>query len=899
MMKQTKAIQQALVKSFLLSTLTLVLAACGGGGSGTGVDTDPDNASTAQSGSNNTETRSPRQEYLNRSDAEQPDSDDVQAFMVHFWDNVAADNRCGQCHNDSHDEPFARTDNINEAYNATLPLINRTSPQSSALVSKVEGGHQCWQSSDSACAQILTRWIQNWVNDGAGSGESSTTIVLEKPDEIDITSSKVLPGEYPATFTQMGGLHDLLTTYCSDCHTEEAVMPIAPYFATSDPQSSWDAARSRIDVNDENRTAAQAQSRFVVRLYSEFHNCWDDCDDDAEELLAAIQNIAAGIEVEEIDESLRISGGMILTEGTVASSGGRFEQYQIAFWNFSTGDGNVAYDTSGVEPAMNLSLTGKIDWVGGWGIDFDPADGAAARAWADTTSSKKLYDAITLSGEYTIEAWVAPDNVTQEDAQIVSYANGSESRNMVMSQTLYNYDFYQRTNIDTDATNNLSTNDDDERAQATLQHVVMTYDRENGRRIYVNGEYTGDEDPVTPGFLTNWSEDYVFSMGNDANNSADRQWRGMVRMAAIHSRALSQEQVLQNYDVGVGQKYYLLFDVTDLVTIDDCYSSYIVFEAAQLDNYAYRFNNPFFARLYEAQPEGTAPAECTADTAPAQDNYSFSVTDIRIGINGKVAEVGQAFRNVGRDEAGNQEGFTIDSASNADGYQQIANIGTVLSLENGPVEDLFFLAFGSINGLAGATTDPAAISVENPIAAAESPDFGLRTFEEINASMSDMTGIPTTNGNVESVYNDVKTQLPTNELAETFLAAHQIAVAQMAITYCSELVNQEVGMAPGSRRFFTNFDFDETPGNAFIDNAARDTVYDPLIDLTVGTSLNDQPSVADIKTNFDTLLDGYNGGGTARSGLLDCGADCTATRTQTIVKSLCAASLGSGMMLIQ
>ena len=36
------------------------------------------------------------------------------------------------------------------------------------------------------------------------------------------------------------------------------------------------------------------------------------------------------------------------------------------------------------------------------------------------------------------------------------------------------------------------TNADDEDLQATLQHVVVTYDPVNGRRVYVNGEDTGD-----------------------------------------------------------------------------------------------------------------------------------------------------------------------------------------------------------------------------------------------------------------------------------------------------------------------------------------------------------------------------------------------------------------------
>ncbi|MCG8667926.1 MAG: LamG domain-containing protein [Pseudomonadales bacterium] len=878
------------IRAITILSLGAIISACGGGGSGTGASND----SVPQSGSTDETTTTPIQEYLNRESAPLPNDNDIQAFMTHFWNNVAADDRCGQCHDDTHEAPFARTDNINAAYSATTSLINRLAPQQSAIVTKVEGGHQCWETNDSACAQILTRWIQNWVNSGEGTGVSSTTIILEKPDEVDITSSKVLPADAP---TEFDDLYDIATTYCAGCHSETAATSQQPFFASPNRDTAWDAIRTKIDLKDEPRTLAQAQSRLTVRLRSESHNCWsENCNDDAGEIHTAIQAIAAGIELDEIDEDLKISGGMILTEGTVASSGGRFEQHQIAFWNFSEGDGSTAFDTSGVEPAMHLSIDSGIGWVGGWGIEIGEGDG---RAWSNTTSSKKLYDNIALSGEYSIEAWVAPANVTQEEAHIISYANGNEERNFTVSQTLYSYDFFQKTTEDEDGSSNLSTDADDEDLQATLQHVVLTYDRENGRRIYVNGEFTGDGDPDTAGFLTNWSDGYVFSIGNEPSN--DRQWEGMVRMVAIHNRALDADQVLQNYDVGVGQKYYLLFDVSALVNIDDCYDSYIVYEAAQLDNYAYRFNNPFFARLYEADESG--PAECAATEPPAQADYSFSVTDIRLGINGKVTEVGQAYRNVGRNAAGEAVGLTIDSASNADGYQQISDVGTVYAIENGPVEDLFFLSFARIVAndgevLDGVITDPAAISVSNPLAD-ESSDFGVRTFDEVNASMSEMTGIPTTNASVVSVYSDVKTQLPTTEVAESFLAAHQIAVAQMAITYCSELVDLEVTQSSGDRRFFTAFNFNDVPATAFADSSARDNVYDPLINMTVGTNLAAQPTTADVKANFDTLLDGYSGTGESRSGLLDCGSDCDATRTQTIVKSLCAASIGSAMMLIQ
>ena len=40
------------------------------------------------------------------------------------------------------------------------------------------------------------------------------------------------------------------------------------------------------------------------------------------------------------------------------------------------------------------------------------------------------------SGEFSIEAWVIPANVTQEDARIISYSAGAEQRNFTLQQTL-------------------------------------------------------------------------------------------------------------------------------------------------------------------------------------------------------------------------------------------------------------------------------------------------------------------------------------------------------------------------------------------------------------------------------------------------------------------------------
>ncbi len=875
-------------RTFSILLLGLLLGACGGGATNTGA---PVEALPDQTINDSTdETTTPFVEYQ-RADGPQPESDDVRAYMMEVWNNLARQDRCGSCHGDGTDPTFARLDDINLAYNAVLPFINKDTPQSSTLVTKVSAGHNCWLGTANAdsCGSIIERWITNWVLET--DGDLANLIIIEPPPDRPLDTVKVFSSVPPLGFSLgTDNLYSQLREYCSDCHSEAAATPQSPYIASDNIDNAWEAVKTKIDVGDEDRELNDALSRLVVRLRSEFHNCWSDCQQNAQSLLTAIQTIAGEIVPTKIDKDLQISHGIQLRDGTIATTGGRYESKVIALWDFHEGEGYVAHDVSGVEPAMDLYLYGDTAWVEGNGISL-----RNGRAQAESEPSKKLYDKILQTGEYSIEAWVTPANVTQENAWIVSYSGNNQLRNFTLSQTLYNYDFFQRTSTSTEnGEPALSTADADQRLQATLQHVIVTYDPAVGRKIYVDGVYTGDlDDETTPGNLGNWDDSFALIVGNEA--SGQRQWQGDLRFLAIHNQALTPDQVATNFDAGVGQKYFLSFQITDLVEIDDCWDSYIVFEVSEFDSYSYLFNKPFFARLYSpaADDDPDASARCKFPTPPKEQSYSFDVSDIRIGINGKVVEVGQAYRYLSAN---------IRSALNDGEYQSLGGRGTVIAKANGPQDDIFFLAFGSINGKEGVFSEPGVVVPEDELSFFTDRTQGLKTFAEINASMATLTGIPITNEAVQSTYNSIIQQLPGVETLNTFVPAHQVAIAQLAIEYCNELVELEKTQADDERTFFKGFNLLEDPATAFDTAEKRALVYDPVINILVGTDYSVQPTTTQIKRDFDTLLDGYNDPDSAQgstSGLLDCPDGCPTDRTATIVKSVCAAALGSATTLIQ
>jgi mono/diheme cytochrome c family protein len=789
-----------------------------------------------------------------------PATADIQAFRINFWENVRGTNRCGNCHTVGGQSPqFARSDDVNAAYQQASGIVDRVNPSQSIIVAKVGSGHNCWLADAGACASIMTRWIQDWVG---ASGTGGRTIELVEPVSKDPGATRRFPADAPPEYSQPGtprSVHVLVTTYCADCHRSTATTKQQPYFAAADIQESYLAAIPKMNLDD------PANSRFVIRLGRESHNCWSDCTANATEMQAAIQLMASQIDPDAVDPNLITSKALTLFDGTIASGGNRYENNVIALYEFKSGQGGVAFDTSGVDPAADLTLSGDVTWVGGWGINI-----RTGKAQASTTASRKFHQLITATGEYSIEAWVVPGNVTQEDARIISYSGSTTARNFTMGQTLYNYDFFGRsTETGANGTPALSTADADERLQASLQHVVMTFDPVNGRRIYVNGEFTGDLDSADGGTLGDWDNSFAFVLGNEVSNN--RQWQGVVRLVAIHNRALTLQQIQQNFEAGVGEKFFMLFGISHLVNVP---KAYIMFEAQQYDSSGYLFNNPKFISLDPAALPGSIPLK-----------------GMRIGINGAEPHVGQAYR-------------LMDTVIDDDNYsattgQTLSTVGTIIGLEQGPTSDEFFLCFDTLGTRSDVCSTyaeavpPTFVNVPRP------SDIGFRTFDKINATMAAVTGVSPNTAAVKSTYTNIRQSLPAVDSIEAFLSSHQTAIAQLAIQYCDALVESS---AAGS--YFPGLNLTGAPATVFNSDAGKDLLIDPLIDHMIGSNLTSQPSAAELKNPY-TPSDAATEGPT-RPGLYalidtlnQCGGSaCPNSRTKLIAKATCGAVLGSGAVLI-
>ncbi len=827
-----------------------------------------------------------------------PASAEVQAFESNLWANVSPSNRCGACHGvgGAGSPSFARTDDINQAYQAALTVVNLSEPSSSTMVSQVAGGHNCWLSSNQACADIMTTWITNWAGGASGSAPG-TQIQLSAPPEITVGATKVFPAD-PTLFSTT--VYPVVSAWCSRCHSDTAASPQSPYFASATLATAYSYAQPYMNLNTPD------QSMFYIRLAQQSHNCWGNppnCQADGATMLAAIQAFANGVQVTPIDPTLIVSKALSLTQGTVASGAGRYDVHDIAKWQFQEGSGVTAYDTSGVDPAMNLTLNGNVAWAGGWGVTLS---GAGQYLQATTSTSSKLAQMIGASGQYSVELWIDPANVTQAGADVVDYGDGPTSNNFALAQDAFQYQAYGLSSANpSDLPLTTNPNDDDgSLAQAALQHVVITYSPANGRQIYVDGQLSCaagttspcpagvDVDNLTGGTLNDWDPLSAFVLG--AAPGGTSPWQGTIKFAAIHDIALTQQEVQQNYAAGVGATYYLLFDVSALTNTPQ---SYIMLQASQYDNYSYLFYRPTFISLDSSW----------TPSAPIQ------ISGIRIGENGQELPVDQAW-------------IPLNVTVQAQDYspstgQLLSPLGAVFPLQNGPASDQFFLTFAQIGSNTHTYTETAP-TPPTPAVLAPSSDIGVRLWDEVNSTMANLTGVPlyspstqldepltTYEGPAQTVAQGVEQgvqqELPNVISMESMTSANVTSIAQLAVAYCQTLVNTPALESA----FFPNLpaaDLSQPASTVFgSDTSNMDWIVTPLIQNLTGQGADGISIATQPPDPTDQSRDTSEPGSTERQelynliALLETENPTTPNSTANVTMAACTALLSSATSIIK
>jgi hypothetical protein len=218
-------------------------------------------------------------------------------------------------------------------------------------------------------------------------------------------------------------------------------------------------------------------------------------------------------------------------------------------YTFNEGGGDLVRDTSGVGDPVDLTIedVSAVTWTEG-GLSIN-----SPTLISSSTAATKLIDAIRASDALTIEAWIHPANTSQNGpARIVTLSLDANVRYFTLAQGLGEgqpsslYDVRLRTTTtDVNGIPSLSTQVDT--VSTELSHVVYTRDASGAARIYVNGSESSRAD--VNGDVSNWQDNnFRLALANEFD--LDRPWLGEYRLVAIYNRALTENEVMQNWEAG-------------------------------------------------------------------------------------------------------------------------------------------------------------------------------------------------------------------------------------------------------------------------------------------------------------------------------------------------------------
>lgn len=220
-----------------------------------------------------------------------------------------------------------------------------------------------------------------------------------------------------------------------------------------------------------------------------------------------------------------------------------------ALYEFKEGAGNTIHPSSGTNAAdLIINNTDSVVWIPGGGIEI-----TNPTLIASEQPLTGLSNAIMQSNEITIEAWVRPGVLEQYGpARILTLSDTTTSRNFMLGQgeteggsgALYNVRL--RTTA-TDVNGTPSITSQAYILRTLLTHVVYTRDADGNASLYLDG--IRREYQTLGGSMSNWNPNYELAIGNELTN--DRPWLGTLYLAAVYDRALTPEEVDDNFVAGL------------------------------------------------------------------------------------------------------------------------------------------------------------------------------------------------------------------------------------------------------------------------------------------------------------------------------------------------------------
>jgi hypothetical protein len=160
-------------------------------------------------------------------------------------------------------------------------------------------------------------------------------------------------------------------------------------------------------------------------------------------------------------------------------------------------------------------------------------------------------------------------------------------------------------------------------------------------------------------------------------------------------------------------------------------------------------------------------------------------------------------------------------------------------------------------------------------------NVGVKNFEQINVTMSQLTGVPVTDTSIVTVFNDIAIQLPSDNNIKSFLPSMQVAITKLATEYCDRLVETDAYR----KVIWTTINFAQGPTQT-LTAINKTTLINQTVDRFLGPVAS--ASIDSAKTELLALYD-----------ILIAGESLTTSlTTKKVVKGMCVASLSSAYVTL-
>jgi len=217
----------------------------------------------------------------------------------------------------------------------------------------------------------------------------------------------------------------------------------------------------------------------------------------------------------------------------------------VVLYRFNELQGSTIHDSSNFETAQDLIIgdTNSIEWK-------NPGIALLGSAQIhSSTANSKVLNAIEASQELSIEVWIKPSADTSNYGAIFTQAGDVTTHNFMFSQSLDGLGVKLRT-LDTYAKGEPELFSSADFVKPEITHVTATWRRsEQMIYFYINGELVTSLQRTGKISWENLELRIGYELGSDGFST--HEWQGEIYLAALYHRALTANEVKQNYLAGV------------------------------------------------------------------------------------------------------------------------------------------------------------------------------------------------------------------------------------------------------------------------------------------------------------------------------------------------------------